>query len=124
MTGIASSSAAAGAALLSRCTPTAALAFEYEPVPAAQVMSGSPTTGIRPLGTFGEHEVGVWEMTPGSMSDTEEDELFVVLSGAATVEFEDDGSWLLIGPGDVVRLRAGSRTLWTVTQTLRKVYLA
>jgi mannose-6-phosphate isomerase-like protein (cupin superfamily) len=28
-------------------------------------------------------------MTPGTMTDTEADELFVVLSGSATVEFAD-----------------------------------
>ncbi|MGO4276393.1 cupin domain-containing protein, partial [Paenibacillus sp. TAF58] len=39
------------------------------------------------------------------------------------VEFVDTGAWLLLGPGDVVQLHAGSRTIWTVTETLRKVYL-
>jgi uncharacterized cupin superfamily protein len=52
------------------------------------------------------------------------DEIFVVISGSATVEFADDSPTLNIGPGDVVRLAEGADTVWTVTETLRKVYLA
>lgn len=47
--------------------------------------------------------------------------MFVVLSGRATVAFED-GPTLEVGPGDACRLRAGQRTVWTVHETLRKVY--
>jgi uncharacterized cupin superfamily protein len=62
-------------------------------------------------------------MTPGTMSDVEADEVFVVLSGSATVEFGDDTPALQLGAGDVARLAAGAETVWTVTETLRKVYL-
>ena len=67
--------------------------------------------------------IGVWEMTPGKMSDTEVDEIFVVLSGAGTVQFES-GIFMSLAPGDIVRLEAGQHTVWTVTDALRKVYLA
>jgi uncharacterized cupin superfamily protein len=67
---------------------------------------------------------GVWEMEPGVAVDTEAEEAFVVLSGAGTIAFLDTGAELAIGPGDLVRLAAGSRTRWTVTRTLRKLYLA
>lgn len=97
--------------------------LEHEPVPAEQSLGGSPHTGVADLGRFGGLDVGVWEMTPGVMSDVEADELFVVLSGAATVEFDDGTPALTLGPGDVVRLAEGARTVWTVTQTLRKVFL-
>ena len=81
-----------------------------------------PASGA--LGRFGGLEVGVWEMTPGVMRDEEADEVFVVLSGAATVEFEDGTATLALKPGDVVRLAEGAKTVWTVTETLRKVYLS
>ena len=97
--------------------------LDHEPVPVGQVVTGSPATGSRALGSFDGHEVGVWEMTPGAMSDVEADELFVVVSGRATVEFVDTGAWMLLGPGDVVQLRAGAHTIWRVTETLRKVSL-
>jgi uncharacterized cupin superfamily protein len=97
------------------------LALEHSPVSADQLVSGSPSTGERSLGTTGDREYGVWEMTPGAMRDEEVDEVSIVIAGRATVDFED-GSRLTLGPGDVFRLEAGARTVWTVTETLRKLY--
>jgi uncharacterized protein len=102
----------------------ATLALDHEPVPADQSVRGEPTTAGTAIDEFGGLEVGVWEMTPGVMTDVEADEVFVVVSGSATVEFGDGSQSLRIGPGDVVRLAAGAETVWTVSATLRKVYLA
>lgn len=102
----------------------AALDLDHEPVPADQAVRGEPTTGATAVDEFSGLEVGVWEMTPGVMNDVETDEVFVVISGAATVEFASGSDTLELGPGDVVRLAAGTETVWTVTETLRKVYLA
>ena len=101
----------------------ATLDLDHEPVPADQSVRGEPTTAATAIDEFGGLEVGVWEMTPGVMTDVEADEVFVVVSGSATVEFGDGSQSLRIGPGDVVRLAAGSETVWTVSETLRKVYL-
>ena len=68
-------------------------------------------------------EVGLWEAGPGVDTDTEVDELFVVLSGVGTVTF-DDASTIALRPGVLVRLRAGDRTTWEITERLRKLYLA
>jgi uncharacterized protein len=102
----------------------ATLALDSAPVPAQQAKGGTPSTGVAALAEFKGLEIGVWEMTPGVMTDVEADEVFVVLSGAATVEFADGTPALRLGPGDVVRLAEGARTVWTVTETLRKVYLS
>lgn len=117
-----------------------ALPVEHHPLPADQVRAGEPTSGSAVLGILGSGilgdggvlgeggergvEIGVWEMTPGVATDVEVDEMFIVLTGRARVEFEGDMAPIEIGPGDVVRLTAGLRTAWTVTETLRKVYLA
>jgi uncharacterized cupin superfamily protein len=101
-----------------------ALELDTQPVAPDQTVSGQPRTAVLALTEFGGLEVGVWEMTPGVMTDVEADEVFVVLSGSATVEFGDDSPTINIGPGDVVRLAEGAETVWTVTETLRKVYLA
>lgn len=101
----------------------ATLELAHEAVADEQSVSGSPTTAAAALSEFAGLELGVWEMSPGTMTDTEADEVFVVLSGAATVEFADGSPTLTLGPGDVVRLSAGAETVWTVTETLRKVYL-
>src|SRR4051812_46264439 len=103
--------------------PAARIDLDHEPVSAGQSVRGRPTTAATALAEFGGLEVGVWEMTPGVMTDVEADEVFVVLAGSATVEFGDGSSTLRIGPGDVVLLTAGAETVWTVTETLRKVYL-
>ena len=99
----------------------AGMVLVHEPVSAAQVVAGAPTTGIHEI----DETTGVWEMTPGAMSDVEVDELFVVLAGDATVDFVEPAlPSIELRPGSVVRLEAGMRTVWTVRETLRKVYIA
>jgi uncharacterized protein len=104
-------------------TAAASIELEREDVPTDQVADGSPQTGLAVLGEFAGTEIGVWEMTAGAMRDIEADEVFVVLAGRATVQFQESDDAIVIQTGDVVRLRAGQRTLWTVTETLRKVYV-
>ncbi|WAM19183.1 cupin domain-containing protein [Rhodococcus sp. JS3073] len=98
--------------------------LDPQPVASDQSIDGGPRTGTTRLGTFSNIKIGLWEMTPGVMSDVEVDEVFVVLSGSATVEFADGTAAMQLRPGDVARLEAGAATVWTVTETLRKVYLS
>jgi len=103
----------------------ASVVLEHVPVEPDQIVAGAPTTGHLVLDDDGDRTVGVWEMTVGAMRDVEADEVFVVLAGAATVEFEHPhSSPILLAPGSVVRLESGMRTIWTVRQTLRKVYVS
>ncbi|PRI11650.1 hypothetical protein B4915_05640 [Leucobacter massiliensis] len=99
-------------------------AVELEAVPAAETVSGEPRQGIAELGSIGGVATGIWELRGGTVTDTETDELFVVLSGGAVVELLDEGRTVELGPGDVMRLLAGTRTRWTVTDHIRKVYIA
>ena len=64
---------------------------------------------------------GIWRCTPGTVTDVEADETFVVLSGRATIEH--DGASHEVGPGDVCVLPAGAETKWTVHETLTKVFV-
>ena len=98
------------------------MALQHEPLPAEQVIAGAPTTGIAIL-VEGEPEIGVWEMTPGAATDVEVDEVFVVLSGSATLVMPGVDPVELIA-GSVVQLAAGMSTTWTVHETLRKIYVA
>jgi uncharacterized cupin superfamily protein len=106
--------------------PVGALAVDIplEPVSLEDVLDGEPSTGAVVLGEFAGREFGVWEMTPGSMSDVENDEFFVVVAGAGSVEFLDDEVVVQLVPGSLLTLAAGARTIWSVTQTLRKVWMA
>ncbi|OII66951.1 MULTISPECIES: cupin domain-containing protein [unclassified Streptomyces] len=96
-----------------------------EPLDPAQVVSGRPEVSGRVVDESADGRTcrGIWQMTPGVVTDTEADEVFVVLSGSATIEVTD-GPTLRVGPGDMVVLREGDRTSWTVHETLRKVYVS
>ncbi|MEB4614112.1 cupin domain-containing protein [Leucobacter sp. M11] len=87
----------------------------------AQTEAGSPREGLVPLGRIGAVDVDLWELRTGTVTDVELEEMFVVLSGNATIEFLDEDRSLVVGAGDVVRLTAGSRTRWTVLDHIRKV---
>ena len=105
--------------------PAVALAVDVplEPISLEDVLDGEPSAGAVVLGEFGGREYGVWEMTPGAAGDVEDDEFFVVVAGAASLEFVDDEVVVQLVPGSVMTLAAGTRTVWTVTQTLRKVWV-
>ncbi len=103
----------------------ATLALTHGPLPSEEVVAGTPTTATHPLTALNGVEIGIWEMSPGTATDTEIDEVFIVLSGRATISFASSGlPDLEVGPGSIVRLAEGMRTTWTVTETLRKVYVA
>jgi uncharacterized cupin superfamily protein len=97
--------------------------IDARPLPAESVVDGTPKAGSRALTTVAGAKVGLWEMTPGTATDVEIDEVFVVIAGSATVVFED-GSELTLNPGSAAKLNAGDKTTWTVHETLRKVYIA
>lgn len=102
-----------------------ALSAELTPIELdpAQIVAGEPRLAFTMLDASGDGRIerGIWEHTPGVTKDVEDDELFVVVSGRATVEIEG-GPILELGPGTVGILRAGARTTWTVHETLRKVF--
>lgn len=97
--------------------------LEPDPLDPDTILEGSPeTTGIvLHESEDGAITRGLWQCTPGKVTDVEADEMFVVVSGRATIEFED-GTSLRVGPGDVCVLEQGARTVWTVHETLRKAY--
>ncbi len=103
----------------------AALEVEFEPLPADQVRAGAPATRYIEVDVADERTVGVWEHTPGASTDVEADEVFVVLAGAGILRFEEPSlPDVTLRPGVIVRLTEGMRTEWTITETLRKVYVA
>lgn len=107
--------------------PVADVVLEPAPLDQAQIVAGSPEVSSAVLHSAGWSERGVWQITPGVVTDREADELFVVLSGRATVEVLDPDTGavldvLELAPGYVGVLESGTHTRWTVHETLRKVY--
>lgn len=89
-----------------------------------RVIEGRCELSVRELDVSedGRVERGIWQITEGVMEDVEVDELFVVLSGRATIEYLDDGTRFEAHPGCAGISTAGTRTRWTVHEPLRKVY--
>lgn len=94
------------------------------PVPADTVDYGAPRQGEVELGSLGTVKAGIWELRDGAVYDTEVDELFIVISGAATIKLLDENRSVDVRTGDVMRLTAGTKTRWIVRDHIRKVYLA
>lgn len=101
----------------------------HEPVAPDQIAAiagaGNPMTGSLVLGEVGGREVGVWEMTPGAMTDIEVNEECVIISGRGEVHRTVDGRQVVevLKPGAVLQLVEGEETLWVVEETVRKIYL-
>lgn len=102
-----------------------AAALELEPaeLDPSQIVEGEPRVAERVVwsSSDGTRLRGVWEHTPGVSTDVEVDEVFVVLTGRATIEVEG-GPTLEVGPGSLGILEAGARTTWQVHETLRKAF--
>lgn len=98
-------------------------------VPAVDVVrpaadGSAPRQGYSELGELDGVGYGVWCITEGVVQDVEDEEVFVVTSGAAKIVFPEEDREIEVGPGDIVRLAAGTRTVWHVPDHLRKVYFA
>ncbi|MFD0269989.1 cupin domain-containing protein [Streptomyces sp. NPDC127106] len=120
-TAAAAAAAPASFAVSVQAVPDAEL--EAEELDPGQIVSGSPVVTGKVLweSPDGAQVRGIWQITPGVVTDVEANELFVVVSGRATIEVEG-GATLEVGPGSAGLLRAGDRTTWTVHETLRKAY--
>jgi uncharacterized cupin superfamily protein len=97
------------------------LPLDPTPLDAEQVVAGTPEVAAAEVSNA-PLEVGVWQHSVGTSRDVEADEVFVVLTGRATIEVAD-GPTLEVGPGDIGILASGAATTWTVHETLRKVYV-
>lgn len=88
----------------------------------SNVIAGSPETFERVMARIGGLEVGIWQITSGTVTDVEKDEVFIVLAGEGTITFAD-GEVVELGPGSLVTLSAGESTVWEIRSPLRKVYV-
>jgi uncharacterized cupin superfamily protein len=95
---------------------------DHKQLDATRNPNGEVTTGVRAVMAEGDMEVGVWEHSIGTSTDTEIEEVFVVIEGEGTVTCSEGGR-IDLAPGVVGLLPAGARTTWTVTKPLRKVWI-
>jgi uncharacterized cupin superfamily protein len=98
--------------------------LEADPLDPSQIVSGTPEVSGKVLWESEDGKIlrGIWQITPGVVTDTEANEMFVVISGRATIEVEG-GDTIEVGPGDACVLEEGAQTVWTIHETLRKAYV-
>jgi uncharacterized protein len=98
------------------------VSLEHTALAPADDPSGEVTTAVASVATEGDMEVGVWEHSVGTSTDTEVEEVFVVIAGEGTVTCSDGGH-IDLAPGVVGLLPSGAHTTWTITTPLRKVWI-
>jgi len=94
-------------------------------IDAKDIISGNPRAGdlVFSISTDSRETRGVWSCTRGSFRWTfDTDETAVILEGRATVRMED-GTSLDLKPGDLAIFPRGQKSVWTIEQDLRKVYV-
>jgi uncharacterized cupin superfamily protein len=77
---------------------------------------------IEPIkGSAGKLDACLWRSDPATYDYLfGGDEAFHVVEGAATVELLDTGERIELRAGDVAHFRAGTRSVWTITQPFKK----
>jgi len=96
--------------------------LEDEPLDLEQVQFGNPRTSVLTLVETKEgSESGLWRCTPGTVTDTEVHESFLVITGRGTMEFED-GRSIELEPGVTVTFEGGEKTTWIVKETILKAF--
>jgi uncharacterized protein len=66
-------------------------------------------------------DVSLWRSDPGIYDYFfAGDEAFHVVEGAATVELSESGETVELKPGDVAHFKAGTKSVWTITEPFKK----
>jgi uncharacterized cupin superfamily protein len=101
----------------------ASVNIEMSPVPQETRVAGIPIPNAGASALDCQFlDCGVWEHSVGQSCDVEQDEVFVVIQGNATV-IKSDSSVMHLKPGTIGVLQAGEATTWNVTSPLRKVWI-
>lgn len=95
--------------------------LEYDPLDPAQITDGEAATADLTLAEAPGQTAGFWSCTPGTFTDTEVRESFLVLSGHATLTYAD-GTTHDLRPGTTHEFAGGEQTTWTVHEKLVKAY--
>lgn len=95
--------------------------LEPEELDPSQIIVGNPEVSSLTLYEQDGVEAGLWQITPGEVTDVEATETFMVIKGRAVIEYSD-GRAFTVGPGDSHHFEGGEETTWKVEQTLLKAY--
>jgi uncharacterized cupin superfamily protein len=96
-----------------------------DPIAAKDVVSGAPRAAdfVFSVSPDSRETRGVWTCTRGSFRWTfDVNETAVILEGRVTVRM-DDGVLLDLKAGDLAFFPRGQKSVWTIEENLRKVYV-
>jgi uncharacterized protein len=97
--------------------------MEPAPIPAEDVISGSPESTMAILWRSDDNTLynGVWHCTPGVFMLSHPGETICLVEGRATITPEE-GEPVTVVPGEVVFIPEGTRARWEVHETVRKAF--
>jgi hypothetical protein len=97
--------------------------MEPAPIPAEDVISGSPESTMAILWRSDDDTLynGVWHCTPGVFMLSHPGETICLVEGRATITPEG-GEPVTVVPGEVVFIPEGTRARWEVHETVRKAF--
>jgi uncharacterized cupin superfamily protein len=93
------------------------------PIPRHWIVEGTPQAHSKRLTTSSDGVAAViaWSCTPGRFYwHYTVDEIAQIIAGEVFIT-DENGDSRRAGPGDMVYFRAGSKSLWHVTQTIKKI---
>ncbi|OZD18268.1 DUF861 domain-containing protein [Rhodococcus sp. 06-156-3C] len=90
----------------------------------SRVVDGSPVVSYSKIWQSADGSVthGLWEMSAGTIRDFRADESFIVISGRATIEFQNREEVQELTQGSLCVLRKTDPATITVHDTLRKLF--
>ncbi len=97
--------------------------MEPAPIPAEDVISGSPESSMAILWRSDDNTLynGVWHCTPGVFMLSSPGETICLVEGRVTITPEG-GEPVTVVPGEVVFIPEGTRARWEVHETVRKAF--
>ena len=95
---------------------------EWSDLPSEKCITPGVRTAIAEVVSDAGFEVGVWEHSVGTSTDSFDDEIFVVIEGRGTVT-DQHGNVIELAPGVVGVLHPDDVTTWVITEPLRKVWI-
>lgn len=94
-------------------------AYEPEIIDRSQV---GESHQLAPAGaSASDLDVSLWRSDPATYDYLfEKDEANLVVAGAATIELPETGERIELRAGNVAYFRAGTRSIWTITEPFKK----
>ena len=105
------------------CIKVRDIALSQDTLDESKIVQGSPEIYSTVLSSSYNGNIirGVWKCTVGTVTDVEEDEMFTVIEGRATVHVEG-GRTLELSSGCMGEFKKGDKTTWIIHEDILKTF--